>query len=104
MHQIKNHNPHTIHTISLENGIKIQQEQVETWSQILNNDSIIILKLKCYIENTILEKNQCTDGFKVFRGYKIDTFLQKLAIALQNSSGTELDKFLQTHIINLENN
>jgi flagellar biosynthesis chaperone FliJ len=95
MHQIDFQLSDSIHSLSLEKAIKIQEQQVEAWSKILNNDAIIILKLKCCIENTVLEKNKCIDGFKVFRGHEMNNFIQNLAVALQNDIGTEMDKFLQ---------
>ena len=69
-------------SLSLEKGIQIQQDQLLVWSEILNDNAIMLLIEKCELQNQKLKDINCQDGFQVFRGSEMRDFLENLAIRL----------------------
>jgi len=72
-------------SLSLEEGIQIQQDELLVWSEILNDNAIMQLIEKCELENQKLMDRNCQDGFEVFRGSEMGNYLQNLATTLNRN-------------------
>lgn len=61
-----------------ENGLKVQEDDLKFWKTVLNDRAYQLLKQECEKQNKIASSRLGADGYSVFRGNDISTFIQNI--------------------------